>query len=110
MAGLDDGADQARDADAVGAHDHLLRLAVVVEKGRAERVDLECGICGEHGGDPRSIEFWHCNTCGCLTHYESTDKTGHYRIAVNARMMAPEDVAGIRLRTFDGAETWQYLD
>jgi hypothetical protein len=58
----------------------------------------------------RSIEFWHCNTCGCLTHYESTDKTGHYRVAVNARMMAPEDVAGIRLRTFDGADSWKYLD
>jgi pyruvate,orthophosphate dikinase len=30
-----------------------------VEKGRATRAGLKCGICGEHGGDPESIEFCH---------------------------------------------------
>ncbi len=30
-----------------------------VEKGRAARTDLEIGVCGEHGGDPESIEFFH---------------------------------------------------
>jgi pyruvate,orthophosphate dikinase len=30
-----------------------------VEKGRKVRPDLKCGICGEHGGDPRTIEFCH---------------------------------------------------
>jgi pyruvate,orthophosphate dikinase len=29
------------------------------EKGRAARADLKVGICGEHGGDPASIEFCH---------------------------------------------------
>ena len=33
----------------------LMRIAV--EKGRATRPDLHLGICGEHGGDPSSIEF-----------------------------------------------------
>jgi pyruvate,orthophosphate dikinase len=28
-------------------------------KGRQVRPDLECGICGEHGGDPRSIAICH---------------------------------------------------
>jgi pyruvate,orthophosphate dikinase len=32
------------------------------EKGRAARPDLKVGICGEHGGDPPSIEF--CHTVG----------------------------------------------
>jgi len=35
----------------------LMRMAV--EKGRATRPSLEVGICGEHGGDPESIEFCH---------------------------------------------------
>jgi len=35
----------------------LMRLAV--ERGRATRPDLKLGICGEHGGDPASIEFCH---------------------------------------------------
>ena len=30
-----------------------------VEKGRSVKADLEIGICGEHGGDPSSIEFCH---------------------------------------------------
>ncbi len=34
-------------------------MKIAVEKGRAAREDLELGICGEHGGDPRSIEFCH---------------------------------------------------
>jgi len=58
----------------------------------------------------KTLEFCHCNNCGCLTHYESTDKTEAGRIAVNARMMPPEDIAGIRVRIFDGAKTWKYLD
>jgi len=45
-----------------------------------------------------------------MTRYESITKGGDSRIAVNARMMSPEDIAGIRLRTFDGADTWKYLD
>ena len=35
----------------------LMRMAV--EKGRATRKDLEIGICGEHGGEPRSVVFCH---------------------------------------------------
>ena len=42
------------DRDGVGA---LMRIAV--EKGRKVRKDLELGICGEHGGDPRSVVFCH---------------------------------------------------
>ncbi len=34
-------------------------VAMGVEKGRATRPDLEIGICGEHGGDPTSIDFCH---------------------------------------------------
>ena len=30
-----------------------------VQRGRAAKPDLEIGICGEHGGDPKSIEFFH---------------------------------------------------
>jgi pyruvate,orthophosphate dikinase len=45
---------QTIDRDGVG---ELMKMAV--EKGRAARPDLEVGICGEHGGDPSSIEFCH---------------------------------------------------
>lgn len=45
---------QVIDEDGVG---YLIKLAV--EKGRKVRSDLEVGICGEHGGDPKSIDFCH---------------------------------------------------
>jgi pyruvate,orthophosphate dikinase len=41
------------DAVAVG---ELVRIAV--ERGRATRPGLECGVCGEHGGDPASIDVF----------------------------------------------------
>ncbi len=35
----------------------LMKMAVTL--GRSTRPELQCGICGEHGGDPSSIEFAH---------------------------------------------------
>jgi pyruvate,orthophosphate dikinase len=34
-------------------------VQMAVERGRAARPDIELGICGEHGGDPGSIGFFH---------------------------------------------------
>ncbi len=45
---------QVLDQNGVG---QLVRMAT--EKGRAVRPDLKCGICGEHGGEPSSVEFCH---------------------------------------------------
>ncbi len=36
-----------------------LLVQMAVEKGRAVRPDIEVGVCGEHGGDPASIGFFH---------------------------------------------------
>jgi pyruvate,orthophosphate dikinase len=44
----------ALDRAGVGA---LIRIGV--EKGRARKTKLKIGICGEHGGDPSSVEFCH---------------------------------------------------
>ncbi|HET9729142.1 MAG TPA: putative PEP-binding protein, partial [Acidimicrobiia bacterium] len=42
------------DIEGVG---QLVRMGC--ERGRATRPDLKLGICGEHGGDPRSVTFCH---------------------------------------------------
>ena len=34
-------------------------VQIGMERGRARRADLEVGICGEHGGEPTSVEFCH---------------------------------------------------
>ena len=36
-----------------------LLVAMAVEKGRAVRPGIEVGVCGEHGGDPASVAFFH---------------------------------------------------
>jgi pyruvate,orthophosphate dikinase len=45
------------DRDGVG---QLVKMAV--ESGRAARPGIKLGICGEHGGDPQSVEF--CDEVG----------------------------------------------
>ena len=45
---------ESLDVDGVG---RLIQIAV--EDGRRTRPDLKLGICGEHGGDPESIHFFH---------------------------------------------------
>jgi pyruvate,orthophosphate dikinase len=42
------------DEDGVG---QLMKIAI--EKGKSVRPDIHLGICGEHGGDPRTVEFCH---------------------------------------------------
>ena len=42
------------DADGVGE-----LVALAVERGRAAKPKLKLGVCGEHGGDPESIELFH---------------------------------------------------
>jgi hypothetical protein len=57
----------------------------------------------------RKLFFHHCPTCGCTTHWSPTEGNGE-RMGINFRLMAPEDIAGIRVRPFDGASTWRFLD
>jgi pyruvate, orthophosphate dikinase len=45
---------ESLDAEGVG---RLVRIAT--EEGRAARPDLKVGVCGEHGGDPDSVHFFH---------------------------------------------------
>ena len=45
---------ESLDRDGIG---RLVKIAV--EEGRAARDDLHIGVCGEHGGDPDSIHFFH---------------------------------------------------
>jgi pyruvate,orthophosphate dikinase len=48
---------QSLDEDGVGE-----LISIAIARGRAARPDLELGICGEHGGDPASIDF--CERAG----------------------------------------------
>ena len=51
---MEDDPFQTLDVEGVGK---LMEMAVSL--GRQTRPNLKLGICGEHGGDPRTIEFCH---------------------------------------------------
>ncbi|BDU77377.1 pyruvate, phosphate dikinase [Mesoterricola sediminis] len=51
---LEDDPFQSLDQEGIG---ELVRIAC--EKGRKTRPDIKLGVCGEHGGDPRSVKFFH---------------------------------------------------
>jgi len=57
----------------------------------------------------RMIVFHRCKVCGCFTHWSPVDPSTD-RMGVNARLMAPEILAAARVRKFDGADTWEFLD
>jgi len=71
------------DQDGVG---DLIRIAA--ERGRAKRPDMKLGICGEHGGDPASIQF--CESVGL--DYVSCSA---YRVPI-ARLAAAQAAIGER--------------
>ena len=74
-------------------------------------VSIDVGEAGTQTyiqGD-RKLAMHHCANCGCTTHYVGLEP-GKDRVAVNMRMMDPTDIEGIRIRHFDGAERWTYLD
>lgn len=66
-------------------------------------------VHGYSWGD-RGITFHSCKTCGCLTHWGPGDNAQGDRFAVNLNMVAPKDLEGLRVRRFDGADSWEFLD
>lgn len=57
----------------------------------------------------RMLAFHRCRQCGCTTHWQSLDGA-QLRMAVNARMMDGLNMATVRVRQFDGADTWRNAD
>lgn len=74
-------------------------------------VEINQATVGEsyqHGD--KCIEFHHCPTCKCITHYTPTAKGNVSRMAVNLRLFDKAVLDTITIRYFDGADTWQFID
>jgi hypothetical protein len=77
-----------------------------------DEVVLRCepgATVGYAQGD-KTLETHHCRVCGCITHWWSISADAADRCAVNARLIEPKSLEGIRVRHFDGADSWTYLD
>jgi hypothetical protein len=72
------------------------------------RAAQDATIAYIHGD--KTLAMHSCKTCGCTTHWTGLDSDESARMAVNFRMCEPNEISGIRVRNFDGAETWEFLD
>ena len=110
--------------------------AVRLELPRAPRrlLSCNCSICRRNGGlwayytagsvrfryrrrdadaydwGDRMIRYVRCRRCGCVLHWEPNRRTPSSRIGVNMRNCDPAVIAKARVRRFDGAKTWKFLD
>jgi hypothetical protein len=109
---------------------HCGAVKLEVESAPTQLTSCNCSICRRLGtlwcyyapsqvrvtgatatyrwGD-KMLDLHRCNTCGCVTHWVSIDPATN-RMGVNARLMDPVVIADVRVRRFDGADTWEFLD
>ncbi|MBT4921971.1 MAG: pyruvate, phosphate dikinase [Rickettsiales bacterium] len=80
------------DIEGVG---ELIKIATM--RGRSTRPDIKLGICGEHGGDPKSIEF--CDQIG-LTYVSCSP----YRVAI-AKVAAAQSAIKLEQKTLKSLST-----
>src|SRR5688500_19241219 len=62
------------------------------------RIRANAGTLATYKEGYRTFVYYFCRRCGCVTHYRRVNTTNDDRIAVNARMMNPADVASIPIR------------
>ena len=58
----------------------------------------------------KTLAIHTCKSCGCTTHWENLQPDKSTRMAVNCRLADPDKISGIKIRHFDGARTWKFLD
>ena len=112
---------------------HCGAVRIDVETAPTEVTSCNCSICRRTGtlmayyaprqvrftpsqpptdtyvwGD-KAIVFHRCKTCGVHTHWSAVDPA-YDRMGINMRLAAPEVLAKARIRKFDGADTWKFLD
>jgi hypothetical protein len=72
-------------------------------------IDAKCGATVTYAWGDKSLQFVRCKHCGCVTHWESTRPGPNSRMGVNARNFDPSQLGEVRVRLFDGANTWRFL-
>jgi hypothetical protein len=113
---------------------HCGRIRIEVSDPIAHLIDCNCSICRRLGAlwsfhdfesariagaaehavgyvwGAKTITTFHCRHCGCVTHWEPLVAKPGAKFSINARLLPPEAIAGAKLRHFDGAQSWAYLD
>lgn len=73
------------------------------------KITARRGAIAHYVWGDKCLRLCRCATCGCVTHWQPT-KPGGNRMGVNFRNFDPAIIETIRVRRFDGASTWKFLD
>jgi hypothetical protein len=73
-------------------------------------LDLPEGSTDEYIQGDRTLRTVRCKRCGCVTHWSPLVVRPDSTMGVNARMFDPQDMGAARIRLFDGADTWRFID
>lgn len=58
----------------------------------------------------KTLRIVRCRHCGCVTHWEPLAPKPGAKLGVNIRNFDPEQIGDVRIRRFDGADTWRFVD
>lgn len=58
----------------------------------------------------KTLRVVRCKNCGCTTHWEPLDPSQHTQLGVNIRNFDPLILGQMRIRLFDGADTWKTVE
>ena len=77
---------------------------------RSIEVAAEPSSVTEYVWGPATIRTIHCRICGSTTHWLPLTMQADGNGGVNARLFDSSLVRNLKIRRFDGAETWTYID
>jgi hypothetical protein len=75
-------------------------------------VTIECdpGSTEAYVQGDRTLRTIRCRSCGCVTHWEPIEAVPGAKHGVNLGNFDPQLIASVRVRKFDGADTWTFLE
>ena len=119
----------------VHANCHCGAVQIEMDEAPDALLECNCSVCGRYGvkwayytedqvkinaaedaqefyiwGD-KTTNFYFCKTCGCLTHYGSSENSDSDRVAVNGRMLTDRKLMdSLPMKYFDGRDSWSMVD
>ena len=73
------------------------------------KISARKGALDRYAWGEKCLWLYRCATCGCVTHWQPVDRATS-RMGVNFRNFDPAVIGSIRVRRFDGADSWKFLD
>ncbi len=73
------------------------------------RLVSEPGATDEYAWGERSQRFIRCKACGCLMQWKKFTTGANTWAGVNARNFEPSVIGNVKIRLFDGANTWKVI-